>query len=79
VRTKVFLNRSRKGKSPVVKKKISKFLTVLSKLATPIGALTAADPMIAQPAWSGACVLIQVRLITTHLMFELPYNVSSYA
>lgn len=60
VKTKVFLNRSRKSRTPIVKKKISRFLMILSKSTTPLGAISAADPMIAQPVWSGVCILLQV-------------------
>lgn len=60
--TKVFLNRSRKGKEPRIREKIAKFLTILTQLTSPLSSLSGMDPMIAQPAWTGFCVVLTVGL-----------------
>lgn len=55
-----------------MKKKINKFLTVFQKLASPLSVVTAADPTgVAAPAWSGACILIQLCLNITQKEEEL--------
>lgn len=63
IQTKVFLNQSRKGKTKGVREKLSKFLMIFTTVARSLSSLTSLDPVIAQPAWSGACIILQVYLV----------------
>lgn len=60
IQTRVFLNRSREGRGKPFWGKLTKFLTILKKLSPTVGAVAAIDPVIAAPAWNGACILLQV-------------------